>query len=112
MKYPVGSRRRVVTLQQPVYASGSTGGDITSWTTVSDGIWAAIVPLSGREFFATAQSLESKEISHRIGIRYRSGLRPDMRIVYGTRYFDIKSVINIDERNEELELICIERVNP
>jgi SPP1 family predicted phage head-tail adaptor len=49
-------------------------------------------------------------ISHRIRIRYRSGVTPVCRILFKTRYFNIVSVINIDEKKEFLELICKEDI--
>jgi len=33
-----------------------------------------------------------------------------MRIVWGSRTFDIKSALNIEERNREIEILAIERI--
>ncbi len=32
-----------------------------------------------------------------------------MWVMYGERRFDIQSVINVNERNVELQLMCLER---
>jgi SPP1 family predicted phage head-tail adaptor len=50
----------------------------------------------------------TSEISHKIRIRYLASVTPKLRIKFGTRYFDIVSVINPDERNEYLEMMCRE----
>jgi SPP1 family predicted phage head-tail adaptor len=69
-------------------------------------VQASIKPISGREYFA-AQSTQA-DVTHRIGLRYLSGVTPKMHVGYGTRIFDILSVINADERNRELQLMCRE----
>ena len=43
-------------------------------------------------------------------MRYLSGIVPKMRVKVGSRIFDILSIINVDERNRELQLMCRESV--
>lgn len=81
----------------------------------NNGIWidvvtvrAAIYPLSGKEFFA-AETVNS-EITHKVKIRYIEGLKPSMRIVFNNRIFSIESIINFQEKNIELQLLCKELV--
>ena len=52
--------------------------------------------------------LEQRNDEFRIIIRYLSGIVPKMRVKYGSRIFDILSVINVSERNRELQLMCRE----
>ena len=68
--------------------------------------WAAIDPISGREFYAAEQS--QSEVSHKIRCRYRTGLDTAMRITYGKRRFKIISLIDWEERHESLLLMCKE----
>jgi len=70
--------------------------------------WASIRPISASEIIKSDR--EEMDISHRIKIRYRSGITSDMKIVYGSREFDIHSVININEANREIELLATEVV--
>jgi SPP1 family predicted phage head-tail adaptor len=64
----------------------------------------------GRTYLAAAQ--EQAEVSHRVGIRYLSGIKPKiMRIVYGSRILEIKAVQDVDERNRELILMCNEYID-
>lgn len=67
---------------------------------------AAIVPVSGREFIA-GLAVQS-EITHQIFMWYTDGVKPNMRVKYGTRNFEIMSVINIEETSRELKLYCKE----
>ena len=67
---------------------------------------AAIWPVSAKEELQSDQ-VEMK-VSHRIRIDWQSGVLPSMMIYFGTRKFEIISVINIDERNIILDLLAIE----
>lgn len=69
-------------------------------------VWASITPIVGKEFFAAEK--ENSEITHKIRIRYASGIKPSMRVNFNNRIFQIMSVINYQERNSELQLMCKE----
>jgi len=83
----------------------SLGGLTTTWATAST-VWGSIEPLSGRELFSAQQAQSDTDM--RIRIRYYSGLTTFYRIKYGTRYFQILSIANISENNEEMLLLCKE----
>jgi len=70
---------------------------------------ASIEPISGREYFS-AQTTQA-DVTHRINLRYVAGVKPKMRVKYGSRIFDILSVSNVDERNRELQLMCRESID-
>lgn len=71
-------------------------------------VWASIEPISGREYWASAQT--QSEVTHRIRIRYRRGIKPTMRIIYQGRIFEIETIIDYQERHEYLQLMCKEVV--
>ena len=103
----IGSLNKRVTLQYSTKVSNEMGGFVTSWVDAAT-IWAAIWPVSAAE---TVQSMQpTMTISHRVRIRYRSVLRANWRIKFGLRYFNIMSVINPNEKNEMLDLMCKESV--
>lgn len=88
---------------------------VQNGTTIQDGLevpnWiqfrvtmAAIEPIRGRELFAAETS--HSEISTRIRTRYMPGVKASMRIISGATTYDIETVINLGERNRELELMC------
>jgi SPP1 family predicted phage head-tail adaptor len=84
------------------------GGFTTTWVDAAT-VFAAIWPTSAREQ-VTANSL-SMTISHRIRIRYRSVLKAAWRISYRGRRFNIVSIINPNEANEYLDIMCKEDVS-
>jgi SPP1 family predicted phage head-tail adaptor len=76
-----GDLRHRVTIQSrgaPVQ-NPETGEVTTTWLDVAS-VWAAISPISGREFIASA-AIQSAIVA-RITIRYRPGLDAAMRIVH------------------------------
>jgi SPP1 family predicted phage head-tail adaptor len=73
-------------------------------------VWAAMEPLSGKEYFAAAQIQST--ISHKITIRYRAGIKPYYRATWNDRIFNIISIINTREENRELILYCTEWIEP
>ena len=81
--------------------------DDSNWTDTAS-MWAAIDPISGREFYEAQQS--QSEVSHKLRCRYRAGLTTAMRIVCGKRKFKILSIINWEERGESLLIMCKELV--
>lgn len=81
--------------------------DDSNWDNVAT-VWAAIDPISGREFYAAEQS--QSEVSHKVRCRYLAGLDTAMRIIYGKRKFKIISIIDWEERHESLLIMCKELV--
>lgn len=100
-----GRLRQRVRIQEPVDAQNGLGEMIRAWSTVAT-VWAAVEPLRGREFFDAEQV--QAEISHRVRLRYRPGVDATMRVLFGSRVFQIQSVIDVDERRRELQLMCRE----
>ena len=100
-----GRMRHRVTIQQQVRSATDYGGYEESWVDVAT-VWARIEPLMGRERWHGDQ-IES-DLTHRVTIRYRSDVTPQMRVLYGSRVLKIISVINSGERDETLILLCTE----
>lgn len=102
-----GEFRHIITFQKLSNIQDDYGAPIEQWNDVLT-IRAGIYPLSGREFYA-AETVNS-EVTHKINMRYMLGLNPDMRIKFGDRYFNIISIINFQERNVMLQLLCKELI--
>lgn len=68
--------------------------------------WAEIVPISAGEIIK--HNREDMRTTHRIRHRYRSGLSSDMRILLGTRKFDVKSIIPVNGEKRKLEILVEE----
>ncbi|GIW49202.1 MAG: head-tail adaptor protein [Caloramator sp.] len=103
----IGDLRHRVTLQKLEMVQDSYGQPTETWTDVAT-VWAAVNPISGREFFQT-ETINS-EVTHKILIRYMQGVKPAMRIKFKDRIFNILYVINFEERNETLQLMCKELI--
>jgi head-tail adaptor len=117
-----GLLNRVVTVQtQPSTAQDTYGAPSasTSWHDDTADIPAGIWPLRGDEYHQAAQTQAA--VTHRIQMRWMpladgSAINPKCRLKYhdpaleADRYFSIISVINIDEKNRTLQLMCKEEV--
>lgn len=102
-----GALRHSVIIQTSTPSQSGTGEVTESWGTFAT-VKASISPSSGREFFASEQL--NAEMSHKVKIRYLSGVTTKMRVLFGSRVLDILSIVNIDEKNHEMILMCKEFV--
>lgn len=82
------------------------GQPSNTWGTYAT-VWASVRPLSGRE--QEIGAARGALISHRVRLRYRSGVEHGDRIYLGGRILEIISVRNIDEAKVELEIDAVER---
>ena len=103
----VGPLRHRATIQSYAKTRDAYGAEVETWSDFAD-VWASIEPLIGREYMAAKQL--TADVSHKIRIRYIEGLSPTMRVVFGTRTFEIVSIINVQERNKELVIMATEDV--
>lgn len=78
-----------------------------TWTTHAT-VYCSIEPLRGSEYMR-AQQMQAT-VSHRITLRYRADLKPTDRFLYDGRYFEIQSIINIEERDRFLEVMATEQM--
>jgi SPP1 family predicted phage head-tail adaptor len=103
----IGKLRHRIAIEQVTETQDTDGSVIEIWSAYAT-VQASIEPLSGREYIA-AQSIQA-DVTHRISLRYMPGITPKMRVNYSSRIFDILSVINVGERNRELQLMCRENI--
>jgi SPP1 family predicted phage head-tail adaptor len=69
---------------------------------VAGGVW----PMTGREY-QEAQKIRA-ETTFKVATRYFAGITSDMRILFKNKELLIQSVLNVEERNRELQIICTE----
>lgn len=103
----IGNLRHRITLQKPVIIRDSIGQELEGWQDVAT-VWASIEPLSGKEYFNAQQT--NSEVSTKITIRYLESVTPFMRVFFQKHTYNILSVINFEERNIYLQLLCSEKV--
>lgn len=102
-----GRLNKRITIQTATEAQNTYGEPIKTWAEYVTA-WASVEPLNGREYWS-AKELNA-EITIRFRMRYYDGVTPKMRVVYDSRNFDIESIINTNESNVELLLMCKENV--
>ncbi|RYE50993.1 MAG: head-tail adaptor protein [Rhizobiaceae bacterium] len=105
-----GKLRHHVTIQRAEFSQDPVTGEITpSWVEVAK-VWAAIEPLSAREFIAAAAS--QSEVAARIVIRYRPGITSTMRVLYRGKIYNIQGVLaDMESGLDYLTLPCSEGVS-
>lgn len=103
-----GQLRHRVRIQQRTESADSTTGALTpSWADITNPyMQASIEPLTGREYHDARA--ENSEVDTRIRMRYRTGIHTKMRVLFGSRTFDIQAVMSVHERGRELHLMCKE----
>ena len=102
-----GRLRHRLKLQEATETRDGHGGITRGWVTYSVR-WASVEPLRGQELFAAQQI--NAEITHRVRLRYCDDLTASHRLVFGSRSLNILSILNPEERNRELEVMCKEAV--
>jgi len=101
-----GRLRHRIAIQKQVTTQNEYGEATKSFVDAYTSISASIDPINGKEFFSGDKY--NSEVSHKVTIRYKSGVLPKMRVEFGSRHFDIKYITNFEERNIFLELACKE----
>jgi len=85
MTLAAGRLRHRVVIQERVLTQDADLEPIYAWADVAT-VWAAIEPLSVREFIAARA--QQSEVSARITIRYRAGLNGQMRILHNGKVYN------------------------
>ena len=104
----LGSLRHTITIEKNTPTRDDAGGEVNAWTTHAKAR-ARVEPMTGREYVGSEQLTDST--THKFTLRYVAGVTPAMRISWGSRLFDIQSVINRDERNQVLFIMAVEHGN-
>ena len=103
----VNKYRSRITLYKRAYTSNDMGGYVQTLVSI-DTIWAEFVsPAKSRR--TQKEKMEYGQVYHTsehiIRIRYRPDVSPDFKIKYNKKYYNILSVVDIDNMQDELELI-------
>lgn len=103
-----GELKHKITIQQDIPLEDASYNKKENWVNVAGliDLRASITTTGGREFYA-AQRVNA-ETSTLITIRYKPGISPKMRVKYGTRYFDILNVNDVNEAHIYILLSCKE----
>ena len=102
----VGKMRYRIEIEDFISTTDSDGFVSELWNNFAT-VWADIIPVSGKEYFNSAQTLE--EVTNKIYIRYISSIKTTMRIIFNERIFNIQSILP-DERNGMITIMAKEVV--
>ena len=104
-----GDLRHRVAIQSRTQVRTAQGGFTYTWATVNT-VWARIAPATGNEYFFSDE-VRSK-MTHFVKCRAQTAaVLPDMRLLYGTRIFNIVGVQRVDEVQHELNIAAVENVD-
>jgi len=100
-----GKLRHKVTIQRPVKDPG--WHESMQWLDVAT-VWARIEPARGQEY--TELRHANAEETGKITIRYRPDIKPEMRIVWGSRNYNILAILDPDEQRRLLQIMVKEQI--
>jgi len=106
----IGKLRHRVTFQRGSVTPNDVGDPVQSWADLAT-CWARVESTAGKERFSAMH--QQAEADYRILCRYQSALSdlaPDDRITHNSKTFDIKAVINTEERNIELQVFAKQHI--
>ena len=98
-----GLLRKRITIQRSTSTQDTFGAPVKTWADVG-GRYASVEPLTGREFEDAQQNVS--RIETRFITRYTTGITSKNRIVFNNVNYEIESIINVDQGNRELEILC------
>ena len=92
-----------VTVERYTSTQDELGQPIESWAPLFT-CWAAVEPLTGREYLA-AQAAVS-EVTARIRMRFRPWMTAQDRVIHNGTTYGIESLVDVRSGNRELVLMC------
>jgi SPP1 family predicted phage head-tail adaptor len=107
---PVGKLRNKITIQNTDLSADTYGGYTTSRSSYITA-YAQITPKTGKQIFSdtTGERIQNPQ-EFEFTIRYRSGLTTSMRILFGSRTFNIKSIHNDNDYDKYIKILATENV--
>ena len=98
-----GDLNQRVTVERFTSTEDELGQPIESWAPLFT-CWAAVEPLTGREYLA-AQAAVS-EVTAKIRMRFRPWMTAQDRVIHNGITYGIQSVIDVRSEHRELHLMC------
>jgi SPP1 family predicted phage head-tail adaptor len=99
---PIGAHRLRLTIEAPVDTPDDIGG-VTRTYAVTGAVWASLTALNGDEQWLAGRVEQA--LSHRLELRWRTGINAGCRFIRPGRTFDIKAVIDPD--GSRRRLVCL-----
>ena len=108
MAMRVGGRRHKVKIEKAIAQTADEYGEVTDkWKTFKQ-VYVSIEPQGGREYNRAQQV--TPELTRLLGMEWVADVKEEMRVNLNGRFLYIAVVENVDERNRDIFLSCIEQV--
>lgn len=98
-----GRKNKKILIEVPTVTLDKYGDKEIDWNQHSF-VWAAISPLRGNAFFSAVQ--DNIVNITKFTISYDDAIKPDFRITYKNVVYEIVYLVNIEERNVDLEIMA------
>ena len=107
MSNSIGKMRYRVKVERATNTRDAGGGLSQVCNSVAT-IYANIKPKSANSTYR--QGILQEKVTHEITIRFMKNIDTNSRITYGNRSFAVNGIINVDERDRFLTLLCEEGI--
>jgi len=108
-----GGMNKQVIIQQATETQADDGHNTQTWTTFAT-IWVEFVVLKG-SVGVGGETIQGDrpmaESNQQLKARWLAGITPKMRVNFGGRIFNIRSIVNPGERNRDMILFVTEKVS-
>ena len=101
----IGNFRHSIVIETEIRTPDSQGGSTVVWNTFAT-VFAEIIPLTSNQVFF-AQKLKL-EVTHKLTMRFITGLTAEMRISFDGRIFHIRKIRDLEERKRFHEVTAFE----
>lgn len=104
-----GRQRTLITIQTRTDTPDGMGGNTVAWSTFGTVYGHEIVKKAGA---ATLADQISSVFASKWETRFLAGITPKMRLIAGSRTFEIEAALDPSGKGERLEILCTELQNP
>ena len=102
-----GKLRHRVTIKNFTEAADASGQVINTFATLAT-VWAKVSAKSGTE--KTNEGTSNIQRTYDVTIRYTGDLKETYKLIHQTRTLNIQSIVNIDDRDRTMQLVCTEEI--
>ena len=107
----IGQMRHRVAIANPTREADGDGGYTDAWVAASPSpVWARIDVATASNIERLVGNTIEAPISHIVTMRWHAGVSTRSRLTYDGRYFNVRGLQNIQERDKWLVLACEERI--
>lgn len=101
-----GRLRHVGTLQRKTETENKTGELVATWADVAEGVRCSVSPIRGREGVYAGRIRETT--THKIRMRWVSGLNPTDRLVVDGTTYEFEEVLNFENLDVYADIMAKE----